>query len=128
LSQQIRGVRGATTVEVDQAEDIIDATEELVKEMIRLNQIDAEKIASVWMTLTEDLVSTFPAKALRRFEGWTYVPVMCSREIPVPDSLPKCIRVMINLQTELKQHEVQHVFRERAVQLRPDLSLTAKKT
>lgn len=128
MSQQIRGVRGATTVEVDQAEKIIEATEELVKEMIRMNKIEPEKISSVWMTMTEDLVSTFPAKALRRLEGWRYVPVMCSREIPVPDSLPMCIRVMIHLQTLLNQQEVQHVFLERAVQLRPDLSLTSKKT
>lgn len=128
MSQQIRGVRGATTVEVDLEEKIIDATEELVRELIRVNQLETDKIASVWMTMTEDLVSTFPAKALRRIEGWTYVPVMCSREIPVPNSLPMCIRVMINLQTELKQQEVQHVFLERAVQLRPDLSLTSKKT
>lgn len=128
MSQQIRGVRGATTVEVDQAEMIIEATEELVKEMVRMNKIEPEKISSVWMTMTEDLVSTFPAKALRRLEGWRYVPVMCSREIPVPDSLPMCIRVMIHLQTVLNQQEVQHVFLERAVQLRPDLSLTSKKT
>lgn len=128
MNQQIRGVRGATTVEVDQAEKIIEATEELVKEMIRMNKIEPEKISSVWMTMTEDLVSTFPAKALRRLEGWRYVPVMCSREIPVPDSLPMCIRVMIHLQTLLNQQEVQHVFLERAVQLRPDLSLTSKKT
>lgn len=128
MNQQIRGVRGATTVEVDQAEKIIEATEELVKEMIRMNKIEPEKISSVWMTMTEDLVSTFPAKALRRLEGWRYVPVMCSREIPVPDSLPMCIRVMIHLQTVLNQQEVQHVFLERAVQLRPDLSLTSKKT
>lgn len=128
MNQQIRGVRGATTVELDQAEKIIEATEELVKEMIRMNKIEPEKISSVWMTMTEDLVSTFPAKALRRLEGWRYVPVMCSREIPVPDSLPMCIRVMIHLQTLLNQQEVQHVFLERAVQLRPDLSLTSKKT
>lgn len=128
MNQQIRGVRGATTVEVDQAEKIIEATEELVKEMIRMNKIEPEKISSVWMTMTEDLVSTFPAKALRRLEGWRYVPVMCSREIPVSDSLPMCIRVMIHLQTVLNQQEVQHVFLERAVQLRPDLSLTSKKT
>lgn len=128
MSQQIRGVRGATTVEVDQEEMIIEATEELVKEMIRMNKIEPEKISSVWMTMTEDLVSTFPAKALRRLEGWRYVPVMCSREIPVPDSLPMCIRVMMHLQTLLNQQEVQHVFLERAVQLRPDLSLTSKKT
>lgn len=128
MNQQIRGVRGATTVEVDQEEMIIEATEELVKEMVRMNKIEPEKISSVWMTMTEDLVSTFPAKALRRLEGWRYVPVMCSREIPVSDSLPMCIRVMIHLQTVLNQQEVQHVFLERAVQLRPDLSLTSKKT
>jgi chorismate mutase len=128
LSQKLRGVRGATTVDVDQADKIIGATEVLVKEMIRVNNIEAEDVASVWITVTEDLTSAFPAKALRRVDGWKYVPVMCAREIPVPGSLEKCIRIMLHVHTEQGQDEIQHIYLEKAEQLRPDLSLTLKKS
>jgi chorismate mutase len=128
LSQKLRGVRGATTVDNDHAETVIKATEALVQEMIRANKIEAEDVASVWMTATEDLVSAFPAKALRHVDGWTYVPVMCAREIPVPGSLEKCIRVMMHVHTNLGQNDIQHIYLERAEQLRPDLNLTLKKT
>lgn len=128
MSQKLRGVRGATTVDNDQEEKIVRATEILVKEMIRVNDIEADDVASVWITVTEDLTSAFPAKALRSVDGWTYVPVMCAREIPVPGSLEKCIRVMVHVHTEKKQDEIQHVYLEKAEQLRPDLNLTLKKS
>ena len=94
--------------------------------MIAQNNIQAEDVASVWMTLTEDLVSAFPAKALRNIEGWKYVPVMCSREIPVPGSLSKCIRVLMHVHTPKHSEEIVHVYLERAECLRPDLNLTMK--
>jgi chorismate mutase len=115
-------------VDSDEAEKVIGATEILVKEMIRVNNIEADDVASVWITVTEDITSAFPAKALRRVEGWKYVPVMCAREIPVPGSLEKCIRVMFHVHTEQKQDEIQHVYLEKAEQLRPDLNLTVKKS
>lgn len=126
MKTKLRGFRGATTVEEDTEESILSATEKLIREMVAQNNIAAEDVASVWMTLTEDLVSTFPAKALRKLEGWTYVPVMCSREIPVPGSLSKCIRVLMHAHTSKTQREIVHVYQERAVCLRPDLNLTTK--
>ncbi|RFU69099.1 chorismate mutase [Bacillus sp. V59.32b] len=117
----IRGVRGATTVDRDNEQDIINATEKLFSVMIAENQIDPDKVASVFISVTDDLSSAFPAKALRKIEGWTYVPVMCMQEIPVPNSLKSCIRIMLHLNTEKAQHEISHVYQEKAVALRPDL-------
>ncbi|ANB59975.1 chorismate mutase [Anoxybacteroides amylolyticum] len=122
----IRGIRGATTVSDNEADEIVSATEELLREMIRQNGIEADDVASVLISVTEDLTAAFPAQAIRRIEGWTYVPVMCMREIPVPGALPRCIRVMMTVETNRAQRDVDHVYLRDAVQLRPDLSLTKK--
>ncbi len=120
----IRGIRGATTVSEDNEKQILTATDLLLKEMIQKNNVQPENVAQVIITVTEDLISTFPAKALRSLEGWTYVPVMCMQEIPVPGSLKKCIRVMMTAETDIKQDEIHHAYLEGATVLRPDLSNT----
>ena len=117
----IRGVRGATTVQVDTDIEIMTAVERLLREMIELNSIEAENVASIFISMTEDLRSAFPAKALRKIDGWTYVPVVCMQEIPIVNSLPLCIRVMLHLNTNKKQTQIQHVYQEGAIALRPDL-------
>ncbi|MFV8828369.1 chorismate mutase [Alkalihalobacterium sp. APHAB7] len=122
----IRGIRGATTVEVNEEEVILDATEKLLETMIIKNGIKSEDVAQIVVTVTQDLNATFPAKALRRFEGWKFVPIMCALEIPVPNSLPMCIRVMITAETDVPQSEVEHIYLENAISLRPDLQLTNK--
>lgn len=118
----VRGIRGATTVDRNEAEEIIAATRELLTEMVRRNQVAAEEIASVFITTTDDLDAAFPARAARSFADWTYVPLMCAREIPVPGSLPRCIRVMMHVNTSRSQREIEHVFLREAVRLRPDLT------
>lgn len=120
----VRGIRGATTVVNNDEKEIIEATEKLIREIIGKNQVDPAMVAHVIITVTEDINAAFPAKALRSFSDWTYVPVMCSREIPVPNSLPKCIRIMLTVNTDVDQKEIKHVYLEEAVQLRPDLLLT----
>lgn len=120
----VRGIRGAITVTNNDEKEILIATERLLKEVIIKNQIDPSFVAHVMITVTEDLNATFPAKALRSFSDWTYVPVMCSREIPVQNSLPMCIRVMLTVNTDVAQEEIKHIYLERAVNLRPDLRLT----
>src|SRR5579875_3535103 len=117
----IRGVRGATTVSSNTEEAIIAAAEELLAKMIEVNDIQPDSVASVFISTTEDLNAAFPAKALRKFDGWTYVPVMCMREIPVPGSLKSCIRVMLHVNTNLSQEEIIHVYLNDAIVLRPDL-------
>ncbi|MBS4191032.1 chorismate mutase [Bacillus sp. FJAT-49705] len=118
----IRGVRGATTVNDDNEIEIVQATEILLRKMIEENEIEAELVASVFISVTEDITAVFPAKAMRLIEGWKYVPVMCMREIPVASSLPKCIRVMIHVNTNIPQKEISHIYLGGAISLRPDLN------
>ncbi|MFC0271604.1 chorismate mutase [Metabacillus herbersteinensis] len=122
----IRGIRGATTVHEDDGAPILQETEKLLREMITKNQVNAEAVTSILISVTQDIKSEFPAKALRKIDGWNYVPIMCMQEIPVPDSLEKCIRVLMTVNTEREQKEIHHVYLENAVQLRPDLSINQK--
>jgi chorismate mutase len=117
----IRGVRGATTVSANSEAEIIAATEEMLAKVIESNNIQPESVASVLISTTDDIDAAFPARALRKFTGWTYVPVMCMREIPVPGSLKKCVRVMMHVNTTVSQQDIHHVYLKGAVVLRPDL-------
>jgi chorismate mutase len=118
----IRGIRGATTVNQNTADEILDKTEVLLKEMVVENRVEPSEIASIIITVTDDITAVFPAKAIRRLVGFTFVPVMCAKEISVPDAIPLCIRVMITVNTNVAPHEVKHIYQERAIDLRPDLT------
>ncbi|QQE72752.1 chorismate mutase [Brevibacillus composti] len=117
----VRGIRGAITVEQDTREEVVSATKQLLEEMVQRNGVEPDDIASILITTTEDVKSTFPAQAARLLDGWQYVPLMCAREIPVPGSLPSCIRVMMLVNTDKTAAEIHHVFLREAVKLRPDL-------
>lgn len=119
---KVRGIRGATTVEHNRTEDILRETAALLEEIVARNGIEADEIASVFITVTPDLNATFPARAIRSMAGWKHVPLMCGQEIAVPDSLPKCIRLMLLVNTERTAQEVAHVYLKGAVALRPDLA------
>ncbi len=117
----IRGIRGATTVSADEPELVLHATRELLEAILDANfQMKPEDVASAIFTVTDDLASTFPAQAARQM-GWELVPMLCAREIPVPDSLPRVIRVLVHWNTDLPQSEIKHVYLRDAVKLRPDL-------
>lgn len=118
----VRGIRGAITVDVNEEGPILDATIELLKGIIEVNRFAPEDIASVFVTVTQDLDSTFPARAIRQMEGWDLVPLMCSLEVPVKGSLEKCIRLMVLVNTEVSQKDIRHVYLNRATALRPDLA------
>jgi chorismate mutase len=116
-----RGIRGATTVTEDNVDLILQATRELLEAIVKENaSMKPEEIGSAVFTVTEDLTATFPAQAARQM-GWSMVPMMCAREIPVPGSLPKAIRVLVHWNTETPQSEIKHVYLRDAVKLRPDL-------
>ncbi len=118
----VRGIRGATTVEVDHPDHIDSSTRELLDAIARSNpDLKIEDIASAFFTTTDDLVSVHPALAARRM-GWDQVPMMCAREIPVPGSLPRCIRVLIHWNTNLEPKNIRHVYLHEATNLRPDLN------
>jgi len=117
----IRGIRGATTVTADKPELILQATRELLEAILEANAgMKPEDVGSALFTVTDDLASTFPAQGAREM-GWGLVPMMCAREIPVPGSLPRVIRVLVHWNTETPQSEITHVYLHNAVKLRPDL-------
>lgn len=115
-----RGVRGATTVEADTAEAILDATRELLEEIILVNRIAEDDVASVFFTTTPDLTAEFPAKAARAL-GWRRTALMGSQEMDVPHSIVRCIRVLIHWNTEKPLDQIRHVYTRGALVLRPDL-------
>lgn len=121
----VRGIRGAITVDENTEEAILNATETLVRAIIRENGLAPEDVSAVWLTTTVDLNAAYPAKAVRQIPGWQWVPLMCAQEIFVPNSLPRCIRVMLLAHTQKTQKEVRHVFLNEAASLRPDLQPNA---
>jgi chorismate mutase len=118
----VRGIRGAIAVQQNEAGAILDATRELLLAILEANpSLEPADIGSVFFTLTEDLTATYPAQAARDL-GWQLVPLLCGREIPVPDGLPRCIRVLIHWNTPLHQNAIQHVYLGEAAILRPDVN------
>ena len=117
----IRGVRGATVASRDEPEAILSAARELLAALLKANPLmQVEDLASALFTVTCDLTAVHPAKAARQL-GWEQVPLMCALEIPVPESLPHCIRVLLHWNTDLPQSAVRHVYLGAAASLRPDL-------
>jgi chorismate mutase len=114
-----RGIRGATTVERNTAEDIFEATRELLAAIVDANEIDVEEVASAIFTTSSDLNATFPAVAARDF-GWDSVALICTHEMGVPGALERVIRVLVHYNTDKSAREIRHVYLRRATQLRPE--------
>jgi chorismate mutase len=117
-----RGIRGATTATANTAEDILEATQELVMALIDLNEIASDDIVSAIFTTTTDLTAMFPAMAARSF-GWTDVPMMCAHEMAVPGALTKAVRVLVHVNTARSPREIRHVYLKDARQLRPEWAI-----
>lgn len=118
-----RGIRGATTAAANTAEDILEATQELVEVLIGLNDLNTEDIASAIFTTTPDLTAIFPATAARSF-GWTEVPMVCSHEMAVPGALEKTVRVLVHINTTKTASEIRHAYLKGAKQLRPEWGIS----
>lgn len=112
-------LRGANTVEANDAQAILGATDELMRELMSRNQLEADAMVSCILTLTDDLNAEFPAVAARNL-GLSRVPLLCTREIPVPGSLPRVIRVLVHYYAA-EDHEPRHVYLGEARTLRADL-------
>jgi chorismate mutase len=121
----MRGIRGAITVDRDDAAAIVDATKRLLAAMTERNDVALDDIASVLFSLTPDLRAVFPALGAREM-GWTHVPMLHFCEIDVPGSLPRVIRVLMHVNTARALDEVDHVYMDGAVVLRPDLSRSSR--
>lgn len=120
MAMLVRALRGATTVERDDAQVIIEATRELLEEMLVRNEVATDDLISLVFTATPDLVSDFPAAAARAI-GISDVPLLCAREIAVDGALPRCIRVLMHLHTTRSRGELRHVYLNGATSLRSDL-------
>jgi len=104
-----RGIRGATSVTDNTREEILAATKELLQEIVNSNEVEKEAVACIFFTTTSDLDAEFPALAARQL-GLTGVALLCSQEINVPDSLPRCIRILLLYNTEKKMTEIRHIY------------------
>ncbi len=119
MGMRCRGIRGATTVEANRPEAILEATTELLAEMMRANDLQVDDVASAFFTTTPDLNAEFPAVAARRL-GWNDIALLCGHEMDVPGSLQSCLRILLHVNTEKAAHELVHVYLRGAKVLRPE--------
>jgi chorismate mutase len=117
----VRAVRGAVQVDGNEREAILEGTAELVTEVMGRNKLSTDQVISVIFSATDDLDAEFPALAARKL-GFQEVPLLCCREIPVPTAMPRVVRLMMHVETELTRPEVQHVYLRGAAALRLDIA------
>ena len=117
----VRAARGAITVDRDEREAVLDATDRLLRELLQRNEIEPADVVSVVFTATGDLRSVFPAEAARRM-GMADVPLLCARELDIEGSMPSVVRVLMHFHTVRPRSEVVHVYLEGARSLRDDLA------
>ncbi len=123
-AMRCRGLRGATTANDNSADAILAATRELLERLMARNHLDVADIASAFFTVTDDLDTAYPALAAREL-GWNEVALLCAREIPVPGSVGRCIRVLLHINTTMGQRDLRHVYLREAAALRPGFADTA---
>ncbi|HZU15780.1 MAG TPA: chorismate mutase [Candidatus Dormibacteraeota bacterium] len=123
----VRGIRGATTAERNDAEAIVEATGELLRELVRLNRLEVDEIAFAYFTTTSDLDAEFPALAARKL-GWVTVPLLCGHDMevrqPNPRGVRRCIRVLLLYNTDRPQREMRHAYLRGARAIKEDLDRT----
>lgn len=117
----VRAFRGAITVENNDAEEILSATVQLYKEMVKQNELDSNDFVCIFFSLTPDLDAVFPARAVREC-GVTNVPLMCMAEIPVDGALEKCVRILLLSNSSKNLDDIKHIYMKNAVKLRPDIA------
>jgi chorismate mutase len=114
----VRGLRGATTADSNTRDAILEATRELLQELVEANDVSADDIAAVTFTTTRDLDAEFPAVAARVDLGWTEVAMMCGHEMEVPGGQERCIRVMMLVNTDKAPHDLKRIYLREAASLR----------
>jgi chorismate mutase len=117
----IRAIRGAVQVEANDRDLILEATAELVAEVMSRNELTTDDVVSVLFTSTPDLTAEFPALAARKI-GFHDVPLMCASEIAVPGAMPRVVRLMAHVSTDLPRSQIQHVYLRGAAALRLDIA------
>jgi chorismate mutase len=116
----VRGLRGATTVDADTAEQVTERSQELMRELMERNGLVEDDIVSILFTATGDVTSIFPATAIREI-GFGAVPLLCAAEIPVPGAMQLCVRALLHVYTARSREEMHHVYLHGAQTLRDDL-------
>lgn len=116
----VRALRGATTVEHDDPAEITERVQELIGTLMERNGLEEDDIVSILFTATGDVVSMFPATALRAM-GFGAVPLLCAAEINVPGAMARCIRALLHVHTGRERADLHHVYLHRAQGLRDDL-------
>jgi len=119
MTKILRGLRGATTAPANTSEAILQATAELLRALLEANGFQPEDVESAIFTSSPDLTADYPARAARLL-GWRDVPLLGAAEVPVPDGLPRCIRVLLHFHTTKPQRELKHIYLREAAKLRPD--------
>ena len=120
MNKLLRGIRGATTIDDNSKELIVEASEELLSKMIDMNRLNITDIASIFFTTTKDLNAEYPAVAARN-KGLLNVALLCTHEMEIPQGLSKCLRILIHVNTEQGYNDLKHVYLKGAKVLRPDL-------
>lgn len=121
---RVRAARGAISVERDEPDVVLEATERLVGAVLQRNGVERDDLISILFTVTDDIRSVFPAEAARRM-GLGAVPLLCAREIPVDGSMPSVVRILVHFHSELGLTDVTHAYLDGAEALRDDLDATA---
>jgi monofunctional chorismate mutase len=122
LWRRTHAIRGAISVEEDDPKQIAEATRELLQKIVERNSLEIDEVVSVLFTLTPDLTTAFPALAAREM-GWVDVPLLCASEIPVPGSLPRCLRTLLQVELRAPRPLDTHIYLRKAVALRPDVTV-----
>ena len=117
----VRAIRGAVQVDANRREDIIEATAELVTEVLTRNDLVTDDVISVLFTATPDLTAEFPALAARKI-GFHDVPLLCATEIDVPSAMPRVVRLLMHVQTGRPRAAIRHVYLRGAAALRLDIA------
>jgi chorismate mutase len=120
MPAHVLALRGATTFDADDSEHVSARVVELITEMLDRNSIGHDDIVSILFTATDDLTCTFPATAARRM-GLGDVPLICARELAIEGSMPRCVRVLLHMSTDLERAALRHVYLHEAQSLRDDL-------
>lgn len=118
--ERVRALRGATTLDRDEREHLLDRTQELIAAMLERNGLSEDDLVSIVFTATDDISSAYPAEAAR-LAGITHVPLLCARELDIEGGIERCIRLLVHAYSERSVRDLRHPYLHTARQLRTDL-------
>ena len=121
MSRSIRAIRGATTLDDDTREQMVERVTTLLADIFSRNHVDLDDVISIFFTATDDLHCMFPAEAARTM-GLADIPLMCARELAITGGMPRCVRVMVHVETNQARADIEHIYHGEARSLRPDIS------